>query len=56
MNHLFETELTAFLNYEKYDREGFNSGNSRNGKYTRTFHTEYGDLFLQIPRDRIREV
>ena len=52
MNHLLETELTAFLDYEKYDRIGFNSGNSRNGGYTRTLHTEYGDLQLVIPRDR----
>lgn len=52
MNHLLETELTAFLDYEKYDRSGVNSGNSRNGGYMRTLHTEYGDLRLQIPRDR----
>ncbi len=52
MNHLLETELTAFLDYEKYDRIGVNSGNSRNGSYTRTVHTEFGDLLLTIPRDR----
>ncbi|NMM55577.1 IS256 family transposase [Paenibacillus aquistagni] len=52
MNHLLETELTAFLDYEKYDRTGVHSGNSRNGGYTRTLHTEYGDLKLCIPRDR----
>lgn len=53
MNHLFETELPAFLNYEKYDRAGVNSGNSRNGSYTRKLHTEYGDLQLTIPRIEI---
>ncbi len=52
MNRLLETELTAFLDYEKYDRAGVNSGNSRNGSYSRTLHTEYGDLMLTIPRDR----
>ncbi|MBO2944459.1 IS256 family transposase [Paenibacillus sp. F411] len=52
MNRLLETELTAFLDDEKYDRAGVNSGNSRNGSYTRTLHTEYGDLKLNIPRDR----
>ncbi|WP_234535768.1 transposase, partial [Paenibacillus pseudetheri] len=52
MNHLLETELTAFLDYEKYDRLGVNSGNSRNGGYCRTLHTEYGDLQLNMPRDR----
>ncbi len=52
VNTLLQTELTAFLDYEKYDRAGFNSGNSRNGSYKRTLHTEYGDLSLVIPRDR----
>lgn len=52
VNTLLTTELTAFLDYEKYDRIGFNSGNSRNGSYSRTLHTEYGDLNIQIPRDR----
>lgn len=31
VNVLLKTELTAFLDYEKYERAGFNSGNSRNG-------------------------
>ena len=52
INSLLATELTEFLNYEKYDRIGFNSGNSRNGVYSRTLHTEYGDLTIQIRRDR----
>lgn len=52
INLLLTTELTAFLDYEKYDRIGFNSGNSRNGSYSRTLHTEFGDLQINIPRDR----
>ena len=52
VNTLLQTELTAFLDYEKYDRLGFNSGNSRNGSYPRTLKTEYGELELSIPRDR----
>ena len=35
VNTLLKTELTAFLDYEKYDRIGFNTGNSRNGSYDR---------------------
>lgn len=31
VNTLLVTELTIFLDYEKYDRIGFNSGNSCNG-------------------------
>ncbi|HAQ6101035.1 TPA: IS256 family transposase, partial [Enterococcus faecium] len=52
VNTLLKTELTAFLDYEKYYRIGFNTGNSRNGSYDRTVKTEYGELHLQIPRDR----
>ncbi|HBM6804221.1 TPA: IS256 family transposase, partial [Enterococcus faecium] len=52
INSLLQAELTTFLDYEKYDRNGFNSGNSRNGNYSRTFKTEYGELNLTIPRDR----
>lgn len=52
VNTLLATEITTFLDYEKYDRIGFNSGNSRNGTYSRTLHTEFGDLNLTIPRDR----
>jgi len=40
VNTLLKTELTAFLDYEKYDRIGFNTGNSRNGSYDRTVKTE----------------
>ncbi|MEN2277736.1 transposase, partial [Enterococcus faecium] len=52
INTLLRTELTAFLDYEKYDRTGFNSGNSRNDSYFRSIKTEYGELTLEIPRDR----
>lgn len=52
INELLKFELTAFLQYEKYDRTGFNSGNSRNGYYDRDFDTRYGKLHLVIPRDR----
>ena len=52
VNTLLRTELTAFLEYEKYDRTGFNSGSSRNGSYSRSIKTEYGELTLEIPRDR----
>ncbi len=43
INTLLRTELTAFLDYEKYDCIGFNTGNSRNGSYDRTVKTEYGE-------------
>ncbi len=53
LEYLFRrVELTAFLDYEKYDRAGFNLGNSRNGNYLCSFKTEYGELNLIIPRHR----
>lgn len=52
INDLLKSELTVFLNYEKWEYKGYGSGNSRNGYYHRTLKTEYGNLDLQIPRDR----
>lgn len=51
-NEILTTEITAFLNYEKYSVAGYNSGNSRNGYYERTIHSRFGDLNIRIPRDR----
>ena len=52
VNELLKTELTSFLDYEKYDPIGYNSGNSRNGYYSRFLKTKYGEIQVQIPRDR----
>lgn len=52
VNTLLEAEITAFLGYERYSVEGYNSGDSRNGSYTRTIHSRFGDLQIKIPRDR----
>jgi transposase-like protein len=50
---LLKGELTEFLNYDKYDSAGKNSGNSRNGNYSRNFQTKYGIIEkLEVPRDR----
>ena len=52
VNDLLKAELTAFLDYEKYDPIGYNSGDSRNGSYTRSLDTKYGKITVDIPRDR----
>ena len=52
LNSILEHELTSFLDYEKWDPIGYNSGNSRNGFYGRLLKTKYGMLNLRIPRDR----
>ena len=55
INSLLQYELTSFLDYEKWDPIGYNSGNSRNGSYQRNFKTKYGTLNIHIPRDRMGE-
>nr|WP_326831231.1 transposase [Anaerococcus porci] len=40
------------LDYEKWEYKGYGSGNSRNGYYHRNLKTKFGELELQIPRDR----
>ena len=40
MNDLLQAELSAFLGYEPYDKVGYNSGNSRNGTYSRKFKVQ----------------
>lgn len=45
-------ELSDHLGYEKGDRAGHGSGNSRNGTTPKTVATEVGDVALDQPRDR----
>ena len=48
-----QAELTDHLGYEKHDRAGHGSGNSRNGYTAKRLGTEVGDLELATPRDRL---
>ena len=52
VNDLLEAELTAFLGYDPYARNGWNTGNSRNGAYFRKVETQFGPIEIQVPRDR----
>src|SRR5215208_6055187 len=45
-------ELTHHLGYEKHDPAGNNSGNSRNGKSTKTIKGKRGQVRIDVPRDR----
>ena len=47
-----QAELTDHLGYERHDRAGHGSGNSRNGFTAKRLGTEVGDLDLAMPRDR----
>ncbi|MEK3613731.1 IS256 family transposase [Lactobacillus crispatus] len=52
VNDLLESELTAFLGYNPYERDGWNTGNSRNGAYYRKVDTQFGQIEIKVPRDR----
>jgi transposase-like protein len=52
INQMLKSEMTDHLGYEKNSKEGDNSGNSRNGDYTKTLKTNLGDITVNIPRDR----
>ena len=49
---LLQTEVRTLLGYAKYDPEGRNSGDSRNGSYERTIQTSVGPITVRVPRDR----
>ena len=49
---LLRTEVQTLLGYAKYDPDGRNSGDSRNGSYERTIQTSVGPITVRVPRDR----
>lgn len=49
---MLEAELTEHLGYEPYEAAGRNSGNSRNGSYTKKVRSSAGEVKLEVPRDR----
>ena len=55
INQMLKAEMTDHLGYEKNSKEGDNSGNSRNGDYTKTLKTNLGDITVNVPRDRTGE-
>jgi len=53
IEEMLQGELDEHLGYSKHQKEGYNSGNSRNGTFSKTITTEsVGDVVLKIPRDR----
>jgi len=55
LERALDSELTEHLGYEKNALEGMNSGNSRNGKSSKTLKTDHGDMEITVPRDRTSE-
>lgn len=52
LERAMQAELTDHLGYEKHSSEGDNSGNSRNGRSKKTLKGDFGNLPLEVPRDR----
>lgn len=50
-----EGEMTTQLGYERHAPEGKNTGNSRNGKTTKEVKGDFGEVEIQVPRDRNAE-
>ena len=47
-----DQEMDEELGYSKYDYRNKETDNSRNGRSQKTMHTSYGDMEIDIPRDR----
>lgn len=45
-------EMEHHLGYEKHAAEGRNSGNSRNGRSSKTLKGTHGEARIEVPRDR----
>lgn len=53
IEEMLQAELDEHLGYSKHSKDGYNSGNSRNGSFEKTIKTDnIGEVVLNIPRDR----
>ncbi len=52
LNRALEGEITHHLGYKKHALSGQGSGNSRNGKTSKSLKTDHGDIDVITPRDR----
>jgi transposase-like protein len=52
LQSMLEAELDAELGYKKHDVANKETSNSRNGKTKKTIISEYGELDIEVPRDR----
>jgi putative transposase len=55
LQEMLETEMDHTLGYEKHDDENKQTKNRRNGHSQKTVRSEFGDVDLNIPRDRESE-
>ncbi|SFO39269.1 Transposase (or an inactivated derivative) [Eubacterium pyruvativorans] len=47
-----DAEMNEELGYSRYDYKNKETDNSRNGYSKKTMHTSYGDMEIDVPRDR----
>jgi len=52
LERAMSAELTHHLGYEKHDPAGYKSGNSRNGTSGKTVKGDFGEMEIEVPRDR----
>ncbi|GFR36100.1 IS256 family transposase [Thermobrachium celere] len=52
LQEMLEAELSSNLGYEKYEKADKNTSNSRNGYTQKTVKTQFGEMEIDIPRDR----
>jgi putative transposase len=52
LERAMQAKMTEHLGYEKHAPTGNNSGNSRNGSYSKTVKGDFGNLDVTVPRDR----
>ena len=52
LEQMLQGEMDSHLGYEKHSTEGNNSGNSRNGSFSKKIQTEHGESIISVPRDR----
>ncbi len=52
MQDKLEAELEEHVGYEKYSHEEKDTSNRRNGSYPKKVKSTYGELEIDVPRDR----
>ena len=49
---MMQAELEDELGYAKYDVDNKNTENSRNGSSSKTVRSDYGEIEIEVPRNR----
>ena len=55
ISEMLQAEMDNHLGYTKYDYKNKNTNNSRNGNRKKKIKTDYGEMEVEIPRDRFGE-